>query len=62
MMMKRNEHDSPETFDSAWPDSDDIRLRDAIYKDRMKNSYYRHFNIYPLTEMEVGNKVRMTTD
>jgi hypothetical protein len=32
----------PETLDPAWPDSDDIRLRDASYKDRAKNYYDCH--------------------
>ncbi|XP_056000230.1 uncharacterized protein K02A2.6-like [Ostrea edulis] len=52
----------PETLDPAWPETDDIRLRDALYKDRTKNSYDRHFNTRPLTEMEEGNQVRMKTD
>lgn len=52
----------PETLDSAWSESDDIRLCDAIYKDRTKNSYDRHLNTHPLTEMEEGNQVRMKTD
>ena len=52
----------PETLNPAWPESDDIRLRDASYKDRAKNYYDCHFNTRPLTEMEEGNHVRMKTD
>jgi hypothetical protein len=66
MMMGRKIHTLvpalPETLDLAWPDSDDIRLRDASYKDRAKNYYDCHFNTRPFTEMEEGNYVRIKTD